>query len=167
MRAEAHKQVLRITRYDPEVSLYKPRRRPSTSLIRQESFSSSQEAFEAVQDEVTPDLTFSLDLEGIGVSLINRRMIEVVYLSLNNLKFDYTNSAIAQSVNLACGSVQIDNQLHDAIFPVVLQPTPIPRNVTSVAALPTVQGSLIWLKDQGLCLFLVLNYVLIIVQSTA
>ena len=141
--------MLRITRYDPEISLYKPRRRQSGSLVRQETVSGSQEAFEAVQDEVAPTLSFSLDLEGIGVSLINRRMIEVVYSSLNGLKFEYTNSPVAQSVNVVCANLQIDNQLHDALFPVVLQPMPIPRNVTSVASLPTVQGSLIWLKDQG------------------
>jgi len=148
VRAEAHKQVLRITKYDPEISLYRPMRRPSGSLARQDSFSGSMEAFEAVQDEVAPSLSFTLDLEGIGVSLINRRMIEVVYLSINGLKFEYTNSTVAQSVNLSCGSLQIDNQLHDALFPVVLQPTPIPRNVSAVASLPTVQASLIWLKDQ-------------------
>ncbi|THH34126.1 hypothetical protein EUX98_g96 [Antrodiella citrinella] len=148
VRAEHHKQVLRITKYDPEFSLYKPKRRQSGSLARQDSISGSVEAFEAIQDEVAPSLSFTLDLEGIGISLVNRRMIEVVYLSLNGLKFEYANSVVAQSVNLACGSLQIDNQLHDAIFPVVLQPTPIPRNISAVASLPTVQASLIWLKDQ-------------------
>jgi vacuolar protein sorting-associated protein 13A/C len=73
----------------------------------------------------------------------------VIYISINTLKFDYANSAIAQAVNLSCGALQIDNQLHDAIFPVVLQPTPIVKEASGVAALPTVQGSVIWLKDQG------------------
>lgn len=150
MRAEAHKQVLRITKYDPVVSLYKPKRRQSGSLARQDTLSGSQDAFEAVQDEVAPTLSFNLDFEGLGVSLINRRMIEVVYLSLNGLKFEYSNSPIAQAINLSCGTLQIDNQLHDALFPVVLQPTPIPRNITAAAALPTVQASMIWLNDQGL-----------------
>ncbi|TCD71537.1 hypothetical protein EIP91_008918 [Steccherinum ochraceum] len=148
VRAEAHKQVLRITRYDPEISLYKPRRRQSGSIARQDTLSGSQEAFEAIQEEVAPTLSFNLDFEGIGMSLINRRMVEVIYLSLNDLKFEYSNSPVAQAVNLSCGSLQIDNQLHDAIFPVVLQPTPIPRNISTVASLPTVQASMIWLKDQ-------------------
>ncbi len=88
-------------------------------------------------------------LEGIGISLVNRRVIEVVYLSLENLKLDYTASPVSQSVNLSCGTLQIDNQLHDATFPVVLQPTPIASNASNVAALPTVQLSLLWLNDQG------------------
>ncbi|KAL4243512.1 VPS13 family protein [Abortiporus biennis] len=148
VRAEAHKQVLRITNYNAEFSLYKPRQRSYSTLSRQDTISSSQEAFEAVQEEVPPTLTFNLDFEGIGISLINRRMIEVIYFSLNGLKFEYANSPVAQAVNLTCGSLQLDNQLHDALFPVVLQPTPIPKEARGVASLPTVQASVIWLKDQ-------------------
>lgn len=110
---------------------------------------SSQEAFEAVTEEVAPTLAFKLDFEGIGVSLINRRLIEVVYLTVQQLKFEYSSSPVAQSVNLSVGSLQIDNQLHDGAFPVVLQPTPLSRELKNAAALPTVQGSVIWLNDQG------------------
>ena len=116
--------------------------------------SGSQEAFEAVQEDVAPAFSFNLDLEGFGLSLINRKAVEVVYLSLNTLKFDYTNSPVATAVNVACGSLQMDNQLHDAVFPVVIQPTPIPKDSTSVASLPTVQASIYWLKDQGDCFIL-------------
>jgi vacuolar protein sorting-associated protein 13A/C len=110
---------------------------------------SISEGFEAVADEVPPSLTFNLELAGIGMSLISRKMMEVVYLTIDNLKFQYTNTAIAQAVNLSCGTLQIDNQLHDAIYPVILQPTPIARESSGIAALPTVQSSVIWLKDQG------------------
>ncbi len=121
------------------------------SLARQDSMSSSQDAFEAVQETVAPVLTVYLDLQGLGLSLINRRMVEVVYLSLNALKFEYANNPVAQSVNLSCGGLQIDNQLHDALFPVLLQPTPISQDSKAVAALPTVQASVIWLNDEGRC----------------
>ncbi|KAI0073133.1 vacuolar protein sorting-associated protein 13 [Panus rudis PR-1116 ss-1] len=147
VRADGHKQVLRITNYNPEVSLYKPRKRNTASLARQDSVSSSQEAFEAVQEEVAPLFTFNVDLEGIGVSLINRKMVEVVYLSANGLRVEYSNNPVAQAINVSCGSLQIDNQLHEALFPVVLQPTPIPKDA-NVASLPTIQASVIWLKDQ-------------------
>lgn len=76
--------------------------------------------------------------------------MEVVYVAMDALKFEYSNSAVAQSVNLSCGTLQIDNQLHDAIFPVILQPTPLGKESTGVGALPTVQASVIWLKDQGI-----------------
>jgi vacuolar protein sorting-associated protein 13A/C len=151
VRANAQKQVLRITNYIAEQSLYKPRHRGSSvSVTRQDTASSAADAFEAVTEEVAPTLGITVDLTGIGVSLINKRLVEVVYLIVDAIKFEYVNSAVAQSINLSCGTLQIDNQLHEALFPVILQPTPIAKESAQVGALPTVQASIIWLKDQGI-----------------
>jgi vacuolar protein sorting-associated protein 13A/C len=149
VRASGHQQVLRLFDYNEETSLYRPKAYGSSSSLRIDTVSSGAEAFEAITEDNQPSFQLDVVLEGIGVSLVNRRVIEVVYLSLENLKLDYTTSSVAQSVNLSCGTLQIDNQLHDATFPVVLQPTPIASNVSNVAALPTVQLSLLWLNDQG------------------
>ncbi|PFH54473.1 hypothetical protein AMATHDRAFT_72271 [Amanita thiersii Skay4041] len=148
LRADEHMQVLRITPYNPERSLYKPRQRSNSTLMapRSDSVSSITEFFEAVPETVAPTLTYLIDLTGIGVSLVNKNLIEVVYVTADALKFEYTNSPVAQTINLSCGNLQIDNQLHDALFPVILQPTPIPKN-SGVAALPTIQLSIIWLND--------------------
>ncbi|KIP11945.1 hypothetical protein PHLGIDRAFT_21259 [Phlebiopsis gigantea 11061_1 CR5-6] len=149
VRADGRKQILRISNYNAQLSLYKPTSRHAASVAQLDSISGSQEAFEAVQEEVSFTLAVKIDFEGLGLSLINRKVAEVVYLSVNGLKFEYTNSPVAQAVNLVCGSIQIDNQLHDALFPVVLQPTPVPKDSTTVASLPTLQGSVIWLKDEA------------------
>ena len=148
VRASGHQQVLRLSNYNEETSLYRPKLHTSTSSLRIDTVSSA-EGFEAISEDSQPSFLLDVVLEGIGVSLVNRRIIEVVYLSLENLRLDYSASSTAQSVNLSCGTLQIDNQLHDATFPVVLQPTPIASNISSVAALPTVQLSLLWLNDQG------------------
>lgn len=149
VRADGRKQVLRLTNYNPDRSLYKPRtQRSLDSATRRDTISSSAEAFEAVTEDVVPSLTFKIEFAGIGISLINRRMVEVVFVSMDTLHFEYTNSAVAQAVNLSCGTLQVDNQLHDALFPVILQPTPIAQ-ASGVASLPTAQASVIWLKDQG------------------
>jgi vacuolar protein sorting-associated protein 13A/C len=149
VRADGHKQILRVTNYNAERSLYKPKRNDTSGLARSDTAISSAEAFEAVTEEVLPTFTFTVDFAGIGVSLVNRRMVEVVYVSMDTLKFEYSDSAVAQAINLSCGTLEIDNQLHDALYPVILQPTPIVKENNGVAALPTVQGSVIWLKDQG------------------
>jgi vacuolar protein sorting-associated protein 13A/C len=91
-------------------------------------------------------LTVSLSLEGIGLSLINRSMIEVVYLSARELKVEYMNSDVSQSIDLSIGHLQIDNQLPEATFNVVFQPTPISRQ--GGPKLPTVNASVIILNDR-------------------
>lgn len=93
-------------------------------------------------------MTVNLEFECIGLSLINRKLVEVVYLTLSKLKLEYTDSEVAQTVNIACGWLQIDNQLHEAIYPIVLQPTSVPQEGNSSEPLPSVQASLIVLKDQ-------------------
>lgn len=149
VRADGQTQILQITNYNQASSVYRPRHRASISITRQDTQTSSQDAFEAVTEDIPPTLTFTLDLEGIGLSLMNRKMLEVVYFSMNSLKFEYSSSPVAQAVNLSLGVLQVDNQLHDAIYPVLLQPTPIPKEASAVASPPTIQASVIWLNDQG------------------
>jgi vacuolar protein sorting-associated protein 13A/C len=149
VRADRHKQILRITHYVAERSLYKPKHRTAGSLSRSDTLG-SVEAFEAVSEDAVPTLKVEVDLAGIGISLINRKMIEVVYASLESLRFEYNNTPISQAVTLCCGSLQIDNQLHDALYPVLLQPSPVSKEASGTAAVPpTIQASVVWLKDQG------------------
>ncbi|KAJ8084002.1 Vacuolar protein sorting-associated protein 13 [Marasmius tenuissimus] len=148
VRADGRRQVLRITKYSVEQSPYKPRGRgTSGSLARQDTISSAVETFEAVSEEVAPSFAFSVDFAGIGISLVNRKLIEVIYLSANKLLFEYTSSTTAQAFTLSCGTLQVDNQLHEALYSVVLQPTPIAKEAKAVAALPTIQASVILLND--------------------
>lgn len=157
VRADGQRQILRISNYNPERSLYrpKPKRSASTlSVTRQDNVSrqdtiSSTEGFEAITEEVAPSLTFKLDWSGIGLSLINRRLVEVLYVTVDHLTFEYTDSAVAQAINITLDSLQIDNQLHDALYPVILQPTPLSKESAEIGALPTIQASVIWLKDQA------------------
>jgi vacuolar protein sorting-associated protein 13A/C len=151
VRADGQRQILRITNYNPERSLYKLRQRNSLlSATRHETASSHIEAFEAVPEDVSPNYSVRVDLAGVGVSLINKRMVEVIYLVMDSIKFEYTDSIVAQSINLSCNTLQIDNQLHEALYPVILQPTPMSKEAVAVGVPPTVQASVIWLKDRGL-----------------
>ncbi|EEB98547.1 hypothetical protein MPER_01922, partial [Moniliophthora perniciosa FA553] len=150
VRADGRKQILRITNYNAQHSLYKPKPRSVTgSLSRQDTVSSSVEAFEAVTEEIPPTFGFKVDFAGIGISLVNKKLTEVIYLLMDKLSFEYTASPTARAFNLSCGTLQVDNQLHDGLFPVILQPTPVPKESNTVAALPTVQASVILLNDEA------------------
>lgn len=149
VRADRHKQVLRITPYVAERSLYKPKL-PTTGALSRSDTLGSLEGFEAVSEDAAPTLRIEVDLAGIGISLINRKMIEVVYASSESLRFEYNNTPGSQAATLCCGSLQIDNQLHDALYPVLLQPSPVSKEASGTAAIPpTIQASVVWLKDQG------------------
>jgi len=51
------------------------------------------------------------------------------------------DSEAAQTIKLTLASIQLDNQLQDAIFPVTLQPTPLPKNdCAALTNLPAVQA---------------------------
>jgi len=106
----------------------------------------SQEAFEAVNQDAPPSLVLFLLLEGFGISVMNRTIVEVVYFSTKTFKLEYTISEVSQSINLSIGHVQIDNQLPEATFQVVLQPSPLPSRRTG-PPLPAVQSSVIILND--------------------
>ncbi|KAG6336571.1 hypothetical protein ID866_2509 [Astraeus odoratus] len=149
VRADGPKQVLRITPYVAERSIYKPKHRNSGSLSRSDTLAST-EAFEAVAEDLMPTFNVKVDLAGIGISFMNRKIVEVVYILVDSLQFEYSDSATAEAISLKCGSLQIDNQLHEAVYPVILQPSPISREANGMAAtLPTVQASIVWLKDQA------------------
>lgn len=119
------------------------------SLSRQDTSGSTQESFEAITEEEVPSLSFRSNLAGLGISLINHKMVEVVYVSLNGLDLEYTRTVTAQAITLSCSIVQVDNQLHDAIYPVALQPSPLPKDEGMTTPPPTVQASVIFLNDQG------------------
>lgn len=148
VKADGQTQVLTISDYVEEKSLYKLRRKGTGSVSRQDSVMGT-EAFEAVTDRMAPAFSFDIDIAGIGISLISKKLVEVAYTTLNGLRFEYSNSSVAQALNLSVEVMQIDNQLHEGIYPVVLQPTPVAKQARKNGTPPCLQASIILLNDQG------------------
>jgi vacuolar protein sorting-associated protein 13A/C len=145
VRADGYQQVLRITKYEPQHSVYKLK----NISDRASSVASNIDVFEAKSEIAHRNYTIQLDLAGIGISLMSRKLVEVIYMTASDLKFEFTDTNVSQAITLSVGSTQVDNQLHDAIFPVIMQPTPMDKMLKGQAPLPTIQGSVVWLKDQG------------------
>lgn len=81
-------------------------------MVRQQSQSNVKEVeFEAAEQTAPVTLSFHLDLEGLGVSIINQRMQELIYASLRGLSFGYKDTAASQDIIVGCKWIQIDNQL--------------------------------------------------------
>lgn len=45
-------------------------------LSKHDTVSGSAEAFDAITEEVLPTLAFTVDFAGIGISLVNKKMVE-------------------------------------------------------------------------------------------
>jgi len=78
--------------------------------------------------------------------------MEIVYLSMKELRLIYTNSDIAQSADISLGWLQLDNQLNDCQYPVVLQPVPVSKE-NQGGQVPSIQATAIVLKDSCEILF--------------
>ncbi|KAG9102497.1 hypothetical protein FRC06_001944 [Ceratobasidium sp. 370] len=146
VKAEGPGQTLTVSNYSEERSVYKRRARTASGTLQRQDTFSSQEAFEAVTAKATVGLVVKVDLEGLGLSLINKRMVELFYTSVDGIVLQYTDTDAAQICDISLKRLQIDNQLHDCQFPIVLQPTLISQDANT---LPSVQASLMVLKDNS------------------
>ena len=148
--AEGHYQLLRITNYDESQSLFKLQRRDtSMSMSRTSSQSSRDVEFEAKEQKTPITFSVNMSLEGIGISLINRDMVELLYASFRGIRLAYGDSATSQSVRFSIKWIQIDNQLFGGIFPLLLYPSVIPRDGKELEVHPNLQCQVILMKDQG------------------
>ncbi|KAH8379915.1 hypothetical protein KR009_008014 [Drosophila setifemur] len=60
-------------------------------------------------------------VKGIGISLITRKPCEeIMFISLDHIHCDITQSALENSLDLNISYIQIDNQLLDAVSPIAL-----------------------------------------------
>nr|ODO02780.1 vacuolar protein sorting-associated protein vps13 [Cryptococcus depauperatus CBS 7855] len=168
VRAEGGAQLLTISPYNEETSVFKParlggdlRRTESTS-----SLSSSNMTFETVVVSEKPTLNLLIELEGIGISVVTRRPDELLYLSLRGLKLGYSDYPQYYDAFFDCKWIQIDNQLFGGIFPIILYPTNLPKDAKELESLPTLQSSVSVLKDRSHGVIFV-KYASILLQSMA
>ncbi|KAF3008444.1 hypothetical protein E8E13_003289 [Curvularia kusanoi] len=139
--AQGPTQTLEISNYKPSKSLYKQKSNTASS--------STTTGFE-VKDQDT-DVTFKaqLRLAGIGLSLVNRHLRELVYVTLRDLELKYSDSALYQMVNVQVKWIQIDNQLYGGIFPIIFYPSVVPKTGKEMEAHPIFQTSVTRVKDDS------------------
>lgn len=67
--------------------------------------------FEVAMPEAPTAFSFRIDLEGLGISLVNSKMHELTYISFRGFDAHFSDTAISQEFILSCKWIQIDNQL--------------------------------------------------------
>ena len=121
-------------------------------------------AFETVAVSERANLNVTVELEGIGISVITKRPDELVYLSLRGLKVGYSDYPQYYDAFVDCKWIQIDNQLFGGLFPIILYPTVVPKDGKELESHPTLQASVAILKDQSHGVYFI-KYATILLQA--
>lgn len=151
-------QTLELSNYKPSKSLYKQKSGTASS--------STSGGFE-VKDMDT-DVTFKaqLRLAGIGISLVNRHLKELVYVTLRDIELKYSDSALYQMLNLKVKWIQIDNQLYGGIFPIIFYPSIVPKTGKEMEAHPIFNTSITRVKDDSYGVLYIKYFTILLQQMT-
>lgn len=143
--ADGPTQTLVMSDYDPSMSLYKM----NTQMTSSQTSVSHTDNFSIQENEGEIQYSVTVRFEGIGVSLINRRMQELCYMTLRGIEFQYKCSEIYETFSMKMKWMQIDNQLYGAIYPILLFPSVIPQTSKEMDTHPTFSGSITKVRDDS------------------
>ncbi|CCE63509.1 hypothetical protein TPHA_0F00220 [Tetrapisispora phaffii CBS 4417] len=142
--ADGPTQALTITNYSQSSSLYKLNTKFNASSS---SINSSREIFEGKEVKETIFRKLIINFKGLGVSFINKRLQELFYLSISDVKLKYIDSDLSQTFSWSVQWLQVDDQLFNANFPNVVYPTLIEGVAADMSDRPVLLGSVSKLKD--------------------
>lgn len=159
--AEGPTQTLVLSNYKPSKSLYKQK-----SQSAQASQGSLASGFEVKEQE--SDITFKaqLRLAGIGLSLVNTSLKELLYFTLREIELKYGDSKLYQTLNSTIKWIQIDNQLYGGIFPILLYPSVVPKTGKEMEAHPIFHAMLTRVKDDSYGVMYIKYFTLLLQQMT-
>ena len=161
---------LNIAAEGPTQTLVLSNYKQSKSLYKQNSGTASQSSvatgFEV--KEVDSDVTFKaqLRLAGIGLSLVNKQLKELLYLTLRELELKYNDSKLYQTFQATIKWIQIDNQLYGGIFPILLYPSVVPKTGKEMEAHPIFHAMVTRVKDDSYGVLYIKYATLLLQQMT-
>ncbi|RVX68760.1 hypothetical protein B0A52_07646 [Exophiala mesophila] len=142
--ADGPTQTLVLSNYKPSRSLYRQKTNATTA-----SSTSLNQGFEVKQIESEVNFKAELRLAGIGISLVNTKMKELMYLTFREIEFKYGDSKLYQTINTTIKWIQIDNQLYGGIFPILLYPSVVPKTGKEMEAHPIFHTMVTRVKDDS------------------
>ncbi|KAJ6198671.1 LOW QUALITY PROTEIN: vacuolar protein sorting-associated protein 13a [Bipolaris maydis] len=142
--------------------------RPSKSMYKQKSAGSSSTTTGFEVKDMDTDVTFKaqLRLAGIGISLVNRHLKELVYVTLRDIELKYSDSPLYQMVNMQVKWIQVDNQLYGGIFPIIFYPSVVPKTGKEMEAHPIFQTTITKVKDDSYGVLYIKYFTFLLQQMT-
>ena len=156
--AKGPTQTLELSNFKQSKSLYKQKSGSASS--------STTGGFEVKDMDTDVTLKAQLRLAGIGISLVNRQLKELVYITLRDIEVKYSDSALYQMLNTTIKWIQIDNQLYGGIFPIILYPSVVPKTGKEMEAHPIFQTNIIRVKDDSYGVLYIKYFTVLLQQMT-
>ncbi|KAL1920744.1 uncharacterized protein VTP21DRAFT_11379 [Calcarisporiella thermophila] len=146
--ADGPTQVLRLSNYSPQSSLYRPKAHGSLYSLSSRD-TSSREQFEVVNVNSVVNLNVKIHFTGVGFSIVNKHVQELLYASISDLEIKYSDSTMYQSVEVKARWLQVDNQLYGGLYPIVLYPSLLSQSSQEVEQHPTLHAVVMRVKDES------------------
>lgn len=161
---------LNIVADGPTQTLVLSNYKQSKSLYKQKSGQASQGSVAAGFEvkEMDSEVTFKaqLRLAGIGISLVNKQLRELLYLTFREIEIKYGDSELYQTLNSTIKWIQIDNQLYGGIFPILLYPSVVPKTGREMEAHPIFHSMVTRVKDDSYGVLYIKYATLLLQQMT-
>lgn len=154
-------QTLVLSNYKQSKSLYKQK-----SGQAQSSQASLSSGFEVKELESEVSFKAQLRLAGVGISLVNKSLKELLYITFREIELKYGDSKLYQTLNWTIKWIQIDNQLYGGIFPILLYPSVVPKTGKEMEAHPIFHTQLTRVKDDSYGVLYIKYATLLLQQMT-
>jgi vacuolar protein sorting-associated protein 13A/C len=156
--ADGPTQTLVMSNYKPHKSLYKQKSASASA--------STATGFEVKEQDTDVSMRATLRFAGIGISLINSQLRELVYATWRDIEFKYTDSPLYQTVALTIKWIQIDNQLYGGIFPLLFYPSVVPKTGKEMESHPIFRTTVTRVKDDSYGVLYIKYFTFLMQQMT-
>ncbi|EMC98060.1 hypothetical protein BAUCODRAFT_32061 [Baudoinia panamericana UAMH 10762] len=160
---------LNVVADGPTQTLVLSNYKASTSLYKQKSAAASQSTtagFEVKEMDTDVTMRAAIRFAGIGISLINAQLRELVYVTWREIELKYTESPLYQTVTLTVKWIQIDNQLYGGVFPLIFYPSVVPKTGKEMDAHPIFRTSVTRVKDDSYGVLYIKYFTFLMQQMT-
>lgn len=141
----------------------------SKSLYKQKSASASvstTQGFEVKEQDDDVTMKATVRFAGVGLSLVNSQLRELVYVTWRDIEVKYTDSKLYQKVAVMVKWIQIDNQLYGGIFPLIAYPSVVPKTGKEMEAHPIFRTVVTRVKDDSYGVLYIKYFTFLMQQMT-
>ncbi|KAK4502697.1 hypothetical protein PRZ48_006123 [Zasmidium cellare] len=156
--ADGPTQTLVMSNYKPQTSLYKQKSASASA--------STTAGFEVKEQDTDVTMRATVRFAGIGLSLVNSQLRELVYATWRDIELKYTDSQLYQNVALTIKWIQIDNQLYGGIFPLLFYPSVVPKTGKEMEAHPIFRTAITRVKDDSYGVLYIKYFTFLMQQMT-